>query len=127
MLTINTELIPFLEEMMYEFIDQRLEVVKIRSQTHEGSFNRAVSGINPEWYQRMCADFPRPIQPSQPREKRIKKRTIVKRKDTIKLFNRLIKFCKSKSKYAPYLVDEAQRRLDLCQEVEGLEPWDNQF
>jgi hypothetical protein len=131
MLTVNTELIPFLEEMMYEFMDQKLEVCLIPPKEQEwedrGTMHRVATSVNPEWYQKMCAEFPRPVQPSQPVEKGIKKRTIVKRRDTVKLFERLLKYLKSKSKYAPYLIDEAQRRLELCQDAEGIEPWNNQF
>ena len=49
MQTVNMELIPFLKEMMYELMDQKLEVVKSRSRTHEGSFKREVSTVNTEW------------------------------------------------------------------------------
>lgn len=127
---IDSQLVPFLEEMLYEFQDSRLEVCLVPSNDPEtaadGGKTRACTGQNPLWYQRMCKEFP-PVNWKQYRPGRKKQRTIVKRRDTINNIRCLIKNLRSSSKYAPYIVDEAQHRLEVEQEADGITPWDNQF
>ena len=109
---IPPELIPIIEEMLYEFMDNRLDVCLVPSQDEncakDGGMIRVATTQNPEWYQEMCFEFPRPGRGGRKK----KPRTIVKRIETIKLINRLIKLRKSESKYAPYVIWEAERRLE---------------
>jgi hypothetical protein len=89
-------------------MDSKPQTDKIRSPTHEGSFNLVPTVTNPEWYRKMCGDFPRPGRGGQKK----KPRTIVKRRHTLEVFHLLLKNRKSESKYASYIIDEAQRRLE---------------
>ncbi len=119
---LTPELADTIEEMMWELMDNKPQTDKIRSPTHEGSFNRVPTVTNPEWYQKMCAAFPRPDRGGQKK----KPRTVVKRRHILEVFRVLLKNGKSKSKYAGYITDEAQRRLESYS-PETAEPWDNQF
>lgn len=113
---VDPDLIQIIEEMLYEFETNKPEVCLVPSQDENcaeyGGMIRVATTQNPEWYRNMCGDFPRPVQPSQPREKSENKRTVIKRKDTVSIFNRLLEYGGSKSKYAGYIIGEAQRRLE---------------
>lgn len=127
---INPELIPILEEILFEFMGSKPEICLVPSNDEncakDGGMIRVPTTVNPEWYQRMCKDFP-PVNWKQYKKFRKKQRTIVKRKDTVKNIKLLIKNLESSSKYAPYIIDEAQHRLELYQRVDGVKPFENQF
>lgn len=110
----NQELLPIIEEMLSEFMESKPDTIKVPSNTHEGSWNRVTTTFNPEWYRGMCSDFPRGYDRHNKKGPNKKKpRTIVKRKETIFLMERLIKNKKSESKYASYIIGEAERRLEI--------------
>ena len=85
---VNPELVEILEEILFEFMGSKPEICLVPSGdpniASDGGMIRVPTTVNPEWYQRMCKDFPRPSQPSNPVAFKKKPRTIVKRKDTIK-------------------------------------------
>ena len=111
---VDHKLILIIEEMLFEFMGSKPDTIKVTSRTHEGSWNRITTTYNPEWYRDMCSDFPRGYDKHNrngPNKK--KPRTIVKRKETIFLMERLIKNMESKSKYASYIIGEAERRLEI--------------
>lgn len=126
---ITDDQIPILEEILWEFEGSSPEVCLIPSKDEacakDGGMIRVATISNPEWYKKMCADFPRKAQPSQLREKRFNKRTIIKRIGTARIIRTLIKYRESKSKYAPYIIDEMDRRIEMHEDQ--FEPWDNQF
>lgn len=111
---VDPELIPIIEEMLFEFMASKPDTIKVPSRTHEGSWNRITTTFNPEWYRGMCSDFLRGYDKHNRKGPNKKKpRTIVKRKETVLLMNRLIKNIESKSKYASYILGEAERRLEI--------------
>lgn len=122
---VTSELIPILEEILYEFMDSKPEVClipsKIESCAKDGGMIRVATIQNPGWYKNMCLDFPRPGRGG----KKKNPRTIIKRKETIRLIERLVKHKNSKSKYASYVTGEALRRFEIYSG--NIEPWDNQF
>lgn len=134
MITINDNLIPVLDEMLYELSEQRLEVCLIPSQKPEiadnGGMIRAVTGQNPLWYKELCEAYPCT---------RIKKRnprrdgTRIKRPDTLNILKWMIKNKKSRSLYAPFIKDVAEGRLESYEQWKKEEdakynvPFDNQF
>lgn len=111
---VDPELIPIIEEMLFEFMGSKPDTIKVPSRTHEGSWNRITTTFNPEWYRGMCSDFPRGYGKHNRKGPNKKKpRTIVKRKEAIILMERLIRNMESKSKYASYVLGEAERRLEI--------------
>ena len=111
---VDPELITIIEEMLFEFMGSKPDTIKVPSRTHKGSWNRITTTFNPEWYRGMCSDFPRGYDKHNRKGPNKKKpRTIVKRKETIFLMERLIRNMESKSKYASYIVGEAERRFEI--------------
>lgn len=123
---INPKLIPIIEEILSEFMESKPDTIKVPSKTHEGSWNRITTTFNPEWYRDMCKDFPRGYDKHNRKGPNKKKpRTIVKRKETILLMERLIKNMESKSKYTSYIAGEAERRLEAYSGSQS--EFENQF
>lgn len=124
---VKTELVPILEEILFEFQTSKPEICLIPSKNEscakDGGMIRVATISNPQWYRRMCSCFPR--SGSGGRKKN--PRTIVKRKGTEKNIKLLIKNLKSSSKYAPYIISEAQYRLELYQRVGDIKPFKDQF
>ena len=128
---INPDLIPVIEEMLYEFIESKPETYLVPSRhedcAKDGGMIRAAMVRNPEWYRNMCADFIRPPKI----KRRLKKhpRTRVKRKHTIAVIELIIKNGGSTSKYAPYIIEEAKRRYAILERciAPQFDEWNNQF
>lgn len=116
---ITQDLIPILEEMLYELSTNRLETClvpsRIESYRDSGGMIRVSTSNNPKWYKDLCDLFP----DSRPKGRNKKKpRTIVKRKHILKLLDCLIRNHKSPSKYAHHIIDEAKRRNEFYDEHE---------
>jgi len=127
---LNPELSPIIEEMLFEFMGSKPEICLIPSKDEncakDGGMIRVATIVNPKWYQEMCADFP-PVNWKNYNPHRKKQRTIVKRKDIVALMERILKNGESSSKYASYIIGEAERRLEIYSDTEKLEPWKGQF
>lgn len=123
-ISIPEGIIPYLDEMLLEMDECRLEVCLIPSRKDPDGKIRAATGQNPLWYQTLCAIYPRPGRT------KAEIRTIIKRRYTIKVLERMISGKHSTSKYAEYLVGVARDRQEFYDSLEKQDmnvPWDNQF
>ena len=109
---ISDEIRDIIEDMLYEFLDNKCTKELAPSDRNSSGRYVVYTGFSPEWYSAMCRDFPRPVQPSNPVVKVGCTRTIVKRAHIIYVMNTLLDNGKSASKYAPYIIGEAQSRLE---------------
>jgi len=132
MVKITLDLIPLLDEMYYELSSERLEVCLIPSRDPEvaayGGMIRAVTSRNPAWYRSLCNDYP---CTRAKKRKGKKDYTKIKRRDILKILERMIRNKKSNSIYAEQMLDVAKDRKELydrlATETLGDVPWDNQF
>lgn len=134
-MVVDDNLIPLLEEMLYELMENRLVVCVVPG--NDGNVNddgrkvRAVTSQNVEWYQELCLAYP-----STRIRKNLSPDTKIRRKNVVRVLERLIATGKSLSMYAGDLIAVATDRhklyellavSDTEQELLGLDPWDNQF
>ena len=99
-----------LEQMLNELRTNHLEVgfLPLDFGLHRGEkIQRYAAEENVDWYKTLCRCYPRP---NQSRWRR-KPRTSIKRQYIIKMLQRMIKHGRSRSKYAEFLLGEAQERL----------------
>jgi len=102
--------------MLLDFEREYYEVCLLLNRNQDGMI-RAASNRNPEWYRKICAAFPKRKQ-----KRRKKPQTSIKKEDVINVMNTIIRKGYSGSKYTPYILDEARRRM------EGeFVPFDGQF
>ncbi len=123
-------LIIFLDEMLYELYENRLEVCLIPSEDQacadDGGMIRVPISQNVEWYQELCKLHPR----TYVRHTQIRKiRTKLKRRNIIMVLEGMIKNKKSRSEHAPFLLGVAQSRKETIEKLEAAEykTWDGQF
>lgn len=126
-MVVEEELIPFLDEMYMDLSTYKLEVCLIPF-GKDGRCIRAAHSQNVDWYRKFCENYPcTRIKKRNPR----KDGTKIKRKDTLKILERMIRNKKSKSKYALDLLQIAEDTKKLYDELQAEEekeiPWDNQF
>lgn len=103
-----------LNEMLDELESYRLEVVLVpqRRYTNEGGMIRVAAGKNPKWYSEFCYDH------SSSRVRvHSKHDTRIKRRNTLRLLNRLILTGASRSKYAGHIRGLAMRRVNASRGV----------
>ena len=118
---VRHELIPYIEEMLFEFMESKPIVDLVPSKNVErfernGCMVRVATVQNPSWYKEMCLLY------MEQRPNRKKEQTIIKRNYTIKIIEVMIKNKRTMSKYAHHILIEANRRyrqFDI--------PWNNQF
>lgn len=98
-----------LTEMLAELETYRLEVVLVpqRRWTNEGGMIRVAAGKNAKWYSEFCREYP-----SSRRRIHRKHDTRIKRRNVLRLLNRLILTGKSRSKYAGCIRGLALRRVN---------------
>ena len=129
MIYINENLIPFIKEMLYELEENRLKVCLVPSEDEQcakdGGMIRAATSINPVWYQELCAMYPPMNWKKGNGFNKKKKRTILKRYNILQILRRMIKYKKSKSMHAEYLLDIAKDRKESYED--SFIPWNNQF
>lgn len=124
---INSQLIPYFNEMLMELYECKLEVCLIPSEIEsvrkDGGMIRVAYSKNPEWYSELCSLY---IRKSN---KKKKFRTIIKRKNIINILINIIKNKYSNSKYAEYLFNIAKDRKKTENDylINNLQPWENQF
>ena len=122
-MVIDNDLIPLLDEMYFELSSERLEVCLIPSKQEgcakDGGMIRAVCAQNPEWYQKLCFNYP--CTRTKKRSNR-KDHTRIKRRNVLQLLERMVRNKKSNSMYAGDLLEVAKTRKELY-EI----PWKNQF
>lgn len=114
---LNSNLIPFVEEILDELKNQQIKVVLASNESfkerRDGARIRVAVRKNPEWYRALCANHPPKNWKRMYYEaKRKKPRTIIKRAHIYHVLKCMIKNGKSNSQYAPYIIKEAQRRAD---------------
>jgi hypothetical protein len=111
----------FIQDMTLDFSDEFHAVCvvpnKDEAKEQDGRHLRAATNRNPEWYRKICTAFPKRKQ-----RRRKKPQTSIKKEDVLCVMQTLIHRGWSKSKYAPFILDEAQRRSEI-----ELVPFDNQF
>lgn len=109
MLECSVVLIPYLEMMLFDFQQERLEVCLVPNKDGEkendGRHIRATYSKNIFWYRELCALYP---DSRQRGAKKKKPRTIIKRKNIEEVLNTLIEKQKSTSKYAPFILNVAE-------------------
>jgi hypothetical protein len=123
-LDIPEDLIPYLDGMLLEMDECRLEVCLIPSQLDLNGKIRAATGQNPVWYQVLCTMYLRAGCT------KAKVQTIIKRQHTMRILEWMIERRYSTSKYAEYLMDVARDRQEFHDQMEkndGLKPWSHQF
>jgi hypothetical protein len=111
----------FIRDMIFDFEQEYHEVYCVpnrdENKEQDGRHIRVASNRNPEWYRKICAAFPKRKQ-----KRRKKPQTSIKKEDVINVMNTIIRKGYSGSKYTPYILDEARRRM------EGeFVPFDGQF
>jgi len=116
-LIIQDDLISFLDEMLLELYENRLDVCLI-PYGEDGKCYRVAHSQNPVWYQELCSLYPDNRPPRKPR-------TIIKRQHIIKVLGVMINKKRSRSIYADFLTNIAKDRFKSMQPV--LEPWACQF
>lgn len=127
---IPDNLIIFLDEMLYELYENRLESELIPSEHPEcaadGGKIRVAISQNVEWYQELCRLNPCTRTKSRGARKDWSK---IKRQNVIELLENMVKNKKSESMYAEFLLDVAQSRKETIDrlEKEELVEWNNQF
>ena len=119
MVTVEPELKPFLDEMLLELSENRLEVCLVpnRDPDKPERMLRAAVSQNPEWYRELCRLYPDTRPPGKYKKK---PRTIIKRRAVTRILSVMVSKGYSVSKYAEYLRDVAHSRIDI-------KPWNNQF
>lgn len=103
-----------LNEMLAELETYRLEVILVpqRRHTNEGGMIRMAAGKNPKRYSEFCYDH------SSSRVRvHLKHDTRIKRRNVLRLLNRLILTGKSRSKYAGCIRGLALRRVNLSRGI----------
>lgn len=115
------ELAQFIEEMIDDFATDFHEVClvfnKDENKEQDGRHIRAASNRNPWWYREICKAFPKRKQ-----AKRKKPQSSVTKADVLNVMKTIMQKGKSESKYAPFIIEEAQRRHDAY-----FVPFDGQF
>lgn len=127
MVTIDDELIPFLDEMYMDLSTHKLEVCLI-PYDRDGRCVRAAHSQNVDWYQKLCEHYPCTRQKKRnPR----KDGTVLKRRNVMHVLEGMIRRKTSRSKYALDLLQIAEDTKKLYDELQAEEekeiPWDNQF
>ena len=129
-MVIPENLIPLLDEMLYELSTEKLEVQLVPGndpdKTKDGRFIRAAISKNPQWYSELCENYPCT---------RIKKRndrkdgTKIKRKYIFEVLERMIRNKTSNSVYASDLLEIAKNRKEMYDDLSKYEniPWNDQF
>jgi hypothetical protein len=103
-----------LNEMLAELETYRLEVVLVpcRRFVNEGGMIRVAAGKNAKWYSEFCYDH----SSSRARVHRLHD-TKIKRRNVLRLLNRLILTGESRSKYAGEIRGIAMRRVNQSRGV----------
>ena len=111
LMIIDAKYIVFLEEMLVELAECKLEVClvpsKIPESAADGAMIRIVTSINPSWYSELASMYPKVNQ-----RKRKKPQTSIRRDSIISAIACMIKNKKSNSKYACFLLAVAEYRLE---------------
>lgn len=117
----HSDLAPFLQSLIDDFATEYLDVYlvpnKDEAKERDGRHLRAAMNRNPLWYRRICAAFPKRKQ-----RRRKKPQSSVTKDDVIYAVQVIIKRGWSKSKYAPFILDEARRRYEA-----EFVPFEDQF
>ena len=120
----SPEMAPYIEEMLLDLSEEYLDVClipsRVESVAKDGGMIRVVCNRNPLWYRQLCSHFPKTRQ-----RRRKKPQTSIRKEDIVAVAYNLLKNGHSKSKYASFIVDEAQRRLELMESK--LIPFNDQF
>jgi hypothetical protein len=117
----HSELALFLQSLIDDFATEYLDVYlvpnKDEAKERDGRHLRAAMNRNPLWYRRVCAAFPKRKQ--RPRKK---SQSSVTKSDVIYIIQVIIRQGWSKSKYAPFILEEARRRYEA-----EFTPFEDQF
>lgn len=115
---VSREVVLCLKEMLYELEDNHLSVVLIpqKEPLNHGACLRKACSHNAEWYQEFCGRH-------ESNRKRIYRnfKTKIKRRETIRMLNRLIEKGNSESKYAEELIEFAQDRAEEYEKMQKAE------
>lgn len=119
-------LVPAIREMRDEFLENRLEVVKVFPVDDEKPPMRMVLSKNPKWYSELCKQYPKGNLWKK------KPQTFLSRRRVFDALTALLKKRKSRARLAEYLINVARERYEENElrkkdELDQFEKWDNQF
>lgn len=134
-MVVPTDLVPLLEEMLYELMENRLEVQlvpgTVEEKNQDGCLTRAVTSCNVDWYKELCNQY---HTNRTNKRKHTRWDTKIKRKYIENVLKVMINKGVSNSMYADDLLTVAKDRFTLYEKVsllgtqdeQGIS-WNNQF